>query len=370
MQFTIRTGELLKGLKWVQGIVERKSTMPALMNVMISTSGKEVVEVIATDLSISLSGRLQATVVKAGKLVLNAKRVYEAVSQLPEGDTVIEKLENNWAHIKCGKVQYKLVGVQAEEFPSIPKPTGTKFFKVKVKNLERMIAKTIYAVSTDEVRRNLNGVYMETLEGKKVRMVATDGHRLDMIDSDFGGGDKVDIKGGVIVPRKGFAEFRKLAAEAGEEVEIGFLPNQIVLNTKDVMISTKLIEGKFPDYTQVVPKENDKVVVAGRAAIMDALRRISILSVERSNVVMMKLKKGQVEISSTDPNAGEGSEELEVDYGGPALEVGLNARYILDALTAMDSESVRLEIGDELSAILVKPEGGEEYTCVVMPVRL
>lgn len=370
MQFTIRTGELLKGLKWVQGIVERKSTMPALMNVMISTSGKELVEVTATDLSISLSGRLQATVAKAGKVVINAKRFYEIVSALPEGDTTIERMENNGALIRCGKITYKLVGVQPEEFPTIPKPTGTKFFKVKVKNLEKMIAKTIYAVSSDEVRRNLNGVYMETIEGKKVRMVATDGHRLAMIDSDFGGSDKVDIKGGVIVPRKGFGEFRKIAAEAGEEVDIGFQTNQIVLNTKDVMITTKLIEGKFPDYTQVLPKENDKVLIASRAAIMDALRRISILSVERSNVVMMKLKKGVIEISSTDPNAGEGVEELEVDYGGPTMDIGLNARYILDALGTMDCESVKIEIGDELSAILLRPATGEEYTCVVMPVRL
>lgn len=370
MQFSIRTNELLKGLKWVQGIVERKSTMPALMNVMISTSGKEGVEVIATDLSISLTGKLQAAVGKAGKAVINAKRVYEVVSQLPEGDTAVEKNDNHSVTLKCGKTRFNLVGVQAEEFPSIPKPTGVKMFKVKVKNLERMISRSIYAVSNDEVRRNLNGVLVETLEGKKVRMVATDGHRLAMIDSDFGGGDKLDIKSGVIVPRKGFSEFRKIAAEAGEEVEIGFLPNQMILNTKDVMIATKLIEGKFPDYTQVVPKDNDKVVISSRAAFADALRRISILSVERSNVVMMKLKKGLVEISSTDPNAGEGSEEIEVDYGGPALEIGLNARYILDALATMDSESVRIEIGDELSAILVRPEGGEEYTCVVMPVRL
>lgn len=369
MQFTIRTGDLVKGLRWVQGIVERKATMPALMNVLIGTSGKDTVEVTATDLSISLSGRVPARVSKAGKVVINAKRIYEVANQLPEGDTTIEKQDNNWAHIKSGRVQFKLVGLQAEEFPTVAKPTGTRMFKVKVANLDKMISKTLYAVSTDEVRRNLNGVFVETIEGKKVRMVATDGHRLALIESELGGDEAVDIKG-VIVPRKGFGEFKRIASEAGDDVSVGFQPNQMVLDAKDVMITAKLVEGRFPDYTQVIPKDNDKALIVKRATLLDSLRRISILSVERSYIVMMKVKKGVAQISSTDPAAGEGIEEIEVDYGGPDMDIGLNARYVTEALLTMESENARLEMADELSAILVKPENTEGHVCVVMPVRL
>ncbi|MBI5527472.1 MAG: DNA polymerase III subunit beta [Deltaproteobacteria bacterium] len=369
MQFTIRTSDLVKGLRWVQGVVERKTTMPALMNVLISTTGKDTAEFTATDLSISLSGRVPAKVAKAGKVVVSAKRMYEIANLLPEGDTIVERQENNWALLKCGKVQFKLVGVQVEEFPSVVKPTGMKMYRIKVKNLERMISKTLYAVSTDEVRRNLNGVYVETLEGRKVRMVATDGHRLAMIDSDLGGDEVPDIEG-VIVPRKGFAEFRKVVSEGGDEADIGFQPNQIVLDAKEVMITAKLVEGKFPDYSQVIPKDNNKTLIVKRNTLLDALKRMSILSVERSYIVMMAVKKGEARISSTDPNAGEASEEIEVDYGGPDMDIGLNARYVTEALLTMDSENIRLEMGDELSAVLIKPASVEEHLCVVMPVRL
>jgi DNA polymerase-3 subunit beta len=369
MQFVIRTSDLVKGLRWVQGVVERKATMPALMNVLISTAGKDMVELTATDLSMSLSGRVPAKVSKAGKVVVNAKRIYEVANLLPEGDTTVEKQENNWAHLRCGKVQFKLVGIQAEEFPTVSKPTGARMVRVKAKNLDRMISKTLYAVSTDEVRRNLNGVFVETFEGKKVRMVATDGHRLAMVDSDFWGEEVPDI-GGVIVPRKGFGEFRKVVPDGVEEVNIGLQPNQIVLDAKDVMIMAKLVEGKFPDYGQVIPKDNDKALIVNRNTLLDALKRISLLSAERSYIVMMAVKKGEASISSTDPNAGEAREEIEVDYGGPDIEIGLNARYVTEALLSMESEKVRLEMGDELSAVLIKPASGEEHLCVVMPVRL
>jgi DNA polymerase-3 subunit beta len=370
MQISIKRGDLQKGLKWVQGIVERKSTSPALVNVLLTTSGKNTLELSATDMTISLVGRVPASVGKQGGVAVNAKKIFDVVNVLPDGEVTVEKLENNWALIKCGRVEYKLVGAQTSEFPTIQKPAGAKLIKVKKSVLEKMISKTVYAVSVEEVRRSLSGVYMESTADGGVRMVATDGHRLAMVEAELSGDQKTDISG-VIIPRKGFNEIKKVLSDVEEEdVELGIQQNQVILNTKDVTLTSKLIEGAFPNYEQVIPKDNDKVVQVGRSVLVDSLRRMSILSAEHSNIVMLKIAKGKLDISGTDPTAGEGREEIDVDFQGATLSVGINARYILEALAAMESDLVNINMADELSALLLKPEGAEKYSCVVMPVRL
>jgi DNA polymerase-3 subunit beta len=368
MLLSIKKGDLHKGLRWVQGIVERKSTSASLMNVLLTTSGKSTLEVAATDLSISLVGRVPATVSKNGGLAVNAKKMFEVVTALPDGEVTVERMENNWALLKGGRMEYKLVGMQSGEFPTISKPTSTKMFKMKKDVLDRVIAKTIYAVSFEEVRRSLSGVLLEPVEDG-IRMVATDGHRLALAEAATEGKVRPETAG-VIVPRKGLNEFRRALAEVEDVVEMGLLQNQAVLNTGDVTITSKLIEGSFPKYGDVIPKENRKKVVLGRGVLIDAFRAMMIMSAEHSNIVMFKLSKGKAEISGSDPAAGEGRQELELDYSGETISVGINARYVLDALGAMESEAVRLELDDQLSPMLLVPEGGEKYTCVIMPVRL
>ncbi|MFA6034505.1 MAG: DNA polymerase III subunit beta, partial [Myxococcota bacterium] len=330
MQFTMKTGELMKGVRLASGAAERKTTAPVLQNVLLSTSGKESVEITATDLTLTTTARLVGTVGKSGSVVVNAKKLSEIVSsiasQFPDGDVSMERLDNEGALIKSGKIECKLVGVKADEFPRIPKPTGTRLFKVKRANLEKMISRTLFAVANDEVRRNLSGVCIDTVEGDKVRMIATDGHRLSMVEAALGGDVDVNF-GGVIVPKKGITEFRRILAEAGDEVEIGLLQNQIILSTADVLTSTKLIEGRFPDYMQYIPKDNDKTLIVDRNGFIGSLRRMKILS-GNNNVVRIKLKKGSLTVTSDDPLSGEGREEMDADYAGPALDVALNAGFL------------------------------------------
>jgi len=367
MQFTMKTDELRKGVRLASGAAERKTTAPVLQNVHLATSGKDSVEITATDLTLTTTARLTGTVAKSGGVVINAKKFSEIVGSLPDGEVTLEGLENNSVLIRCGKIECKLVGMKEDEFPRTTKPTGTRLFKVKRANLEKMISRTIFAVANDEVRRNLSGVCIDTVEGDKVRMVATDGHRLSMVEAELGGDVDVNFSG-VIVPKKGITEFKRILAEAGEEVEIGLLQNQIILSTSDVFTSTKLIEGRFPDYMQYIPKDNDKILIIDRAGFIGSLRRMKILS-GNNNVVRIKLKKGSLTVTSDDPLSGEGREEMDASYDGPALDVALNAGFLAEALGTMDSEKVRMELQDELSAIKVVPEGDSGYVYIVMPVR-
>jgi DNA polymerase-3 subunit beta len=280
-------------------------------------------------------------------------------------------MDNNWAEIRSGKIEYRILGMAAEEFQGLPDVHKAKLFKVKASELKDMIEKTIYAVSNDETRYNLNGSYLEKSGDSGFRMVATDGHRLSMIDAQLADDPKKSSFGeGVIIPKKGMMEIKRLVESEEGNCQMGLDGNNLVFKMETVTVVMRLMDGQFPEYRQVVPEKQKITLSVDRKQLVDSLRRVSILSSDRTLGLKMGLTKGQMRVSTQNPDLGEAREDIEVDYGGKDLTIGFNARYLLDALSAIDTEMVDLSLEDDLSPGVFRPAGITSYTCVVMPMRI
>ncbi len=368
MEFRIAADELKKALHRAGGIVERKATMPILSNVLI-TASKTGVTVTAFDLDIGIVSDHAAEVLKPGAVTVSAKTLLDIVSLVPDASLTIKKLPNNYAEITSGAAHYKIVGMAPEEFPKLPKEENAPLVKLSGTVLLEMIKKTQYAISTDETRYILNGVFFEPREAGKVRMVATDGHRLSLIERDLVGDFK--LKSGVIIPRKGLFELKRLLEEAPEaECQLGFAENSALFKKPGLSMVMRLIDGQFPEYQRVIPKEGEKQVLVNRGRFFDALKRIALLSADKSNAVRVALSDNLLRITANSPDLGEAKDDLEVAYRGASLTVGFNAKYILDVLGAMDSDEVSIELGDEHSPGVMHAPGDRSYTTVVMPMRV
>lgn len=368
MEFRAKRADLLATLYWTQGIVERRNTMPILANVLIeSRSGG--IHLTATDLEVGIRAKLEGEVTKEGVVTVGAKKLYEIVREAPEETLQVKRLENEWVEIRSGKSVFKIVGLDAREFPQFPKFDGEKLSSVPAKTLREMIERTIFSVSNDETRYNLNGVFVEEIKGGKVRMVATDGHRLSMIDRGIG---SFGLAKGVILPRKGLAELRRLL-EGVEDglVSVGFKDNMGLVVKDNVELFMRLIEGDFPDYTKVIPKDNPQLAKLEHEDFLHALRRVSLLSSERYKGIKMELKSGKVSIMASNPELGEAVEDVEIDYQGKALAVGFNARYLIDVLTVLgDGGDIELALKDDVSPSILRKGNDDGYLYVIMPMRL
>ncbi|MHB8876952.1 MAG: DNA polymerase III subunit beta [Myxococcaceae bacterium] len=368
MEFRIATDELRKALYRAQGIVERKTTMPILANVLVNAT-KAGVSVTAFDLDIGIVSEHPAEVSKPGAVTVSAKYVFDIVQNLPEQFVTLKKLPNNYVEISSGSAHFKIVGMAAEEFPKLPKEESAALVKVHGPTLLEMIKKTSFAISSDETRYILNGVFFEPREGGKVRMVATDGHRLALIERELAGDFK--LKGGVIIPRKGLYELKRLLDEAPDaEVQLGFAENSALFKKPGLTMVMRLIDGQFPEYQRVIPKEGEKQVLIPKSRFLDGLKRIALLSAEKSNAVKVGLAENVLRITSNNPDLGEAKDDLEVAYRGAEITVGFNARYLLDVLSVVDGDEVAFELGDEHSPGVLHQPGDRSYTAVVMPMRV
>jgi DNA polymerase-3 subunit beta len=373
MKLTIPQNELQKGLGRIQSIVEKRSTMPILANVLIEAEKQSdggTLSLAATDLEVGVRGTQPAAVKKAGSVTASAKKLFEIVRQLPDESVAIEVSSNAYLDIRCARAHFNLAGSAAEEYPSLPTYSPKKVTTVQAVLLGEMIEKTMYATCTDETRYNLNGVFLEQQsETGKLRMVATDGHRLAYIDRDLGQ-TLDDLLPGVIIPRKGLAELKRLIDEEdADEFELAFESNNAIARKGDVTLFMRLIEGEYPKYQQVVPKEISQSIIVNTDQILQALRRVVILSAERSHSVKFELKEGQLSLSSKNPDLGEAQEDLDVDYAGEELTIAFNARYLIDALGAIQSKEVRLGFQDPLSPARIVPTDDDDTLAVVMPMR-
>jgi DNA polymerase III subunit beta len=365
MDFSIQKAEFLKGLRLAQSIADRKSTMPMLANVLLRASGKNKLLVAATDLNVSLSAELNSENAKDGGLTVGAKALHDIVSGLP-GETVsLRRAENNWAEIRSGKVSYRLVGMPDRDFPKIPDHREAAYETVSGAVLREMVDKTQFAVCSDETRFHLNGVLFES-DGKVARMVATDGHRLAKVERKLDGAPK--LAAGVIIPRKGVAEMKRILDSAGE-CKLAIKTPYVFLGSDGITLAVKLIESQFPPYDAVIPKEHERRVVVDRLLLLDALKRAQLMSSETRGV-KVSLGDGTVVLSSDNPDIGEAREELDAEVSGGAMSIGFNARYVVDFLGAMTSDQVALELKGELDPGLLRPVSGEEYCGVVMPMRI
>jgi DNA polymerase-3 subunit beta len=370
MEFAIAKDELLSGLYLTQGIVERRTTIPMLANALIE-SVADGVSIAATDHEIGVRRRCAAKVKKKGALTTSARKLYEIARELPEGDIVIRVLENAWIEVTAGRSRFKMVGLDPKEFPAMPSPprdTQQHTTSIPAAALSEMIERTVFAVSTDETRVNLSGVFVERAQTDQLRLVATDGHRLAMITRQVEG---LPAAAGVLLPRKGVHEIIKML-ESGDGPVILAVHGGVAYTSRGaVELSMRLLEGEFPDYKQVVPKDSDRRVMLSATAFLAALRRASLVSSERTCGVRLQVDGTRMEVSAINPDVGEANEELEIEYDGAPLTVGFNARYLIDALQVIPSDCrVEITFTDEVSPAVLRAESEPEYTYVVMPMRL
>ncbi|MEE8409762.1 MAG: DNA polymerase III subunit beta [Myxococcota bacterium] len=371
MKMSIQAAELARALYRVQGIADRKSTMPNLAHVLLEASVDTGLTVSATDLDVGLSGTYNADVSESGSVTVHARQLYEIIKSLPTETLHFEKQDNNWVEIKSGSSRFRLVGMAADEFPSLPTHAHTNIFSIPAATLLRMIDRTLFCVSTDDNRHNLGGIYCEAPEPKQLRMVATDGHRLALVEESFD--TEIKLEQGVIVPRKGFLELKRVlsdSTEAVDMVELGFSSNSGVLKAGSVVLSTRLVEGQFPDYTQVIPKSSSSVAKIARTAFSEALRRVSLLSQGRAYGVQFSFSDGRLDLLAEDPELGEAQESIEIDWKDEPLKIGFNARYILDVLSLVQDEGIAFELSDDLSPGVIRPLEESGFLSVVMPMRI
>jgi len=371
MQFKIAKEEFIQGLARTQSVIEKKSTLPILSNVLIDASGSTVT-LVATDLEVGIRSVCEAEVKKEGQITVQAKKLFEICREL-EGDTISFKaMPNDWVEVSGGAFSSKLVGLAADDYPVLPSTETEKEFTINGQVIADMIDKTQFAISTSETRYYLNGVFFLATKNKKerrLRMVATDGHRLSMCEKDLPEALNAEFDG-IIIPKKGVIELRKLLAEGDGDVVIGIKDRNIIMRRNGVELIIRLIDGDYPDYEQVIPKKNESIATCSRDNLLSATRRVAIMATELNKGVKMALERGALDISCNNPNLGQAQERVSATYEGPGLEIGFNARYVLDVLNVINSEDVILEFSDQLSPCIMRAPGDQGYLAVIMPMRL
>jgi len=372
MELVVRKNELLRELQLFQGIVERKNTIPILANVLIEAKGDEV-RMLATDLEVALRSRCAASVAKAGSLTLPAKKLYEIVKALPETDVRIEE-DKNGVKVAADRFDSRMQTLPREDFPTLPEATGTGRTTLPREALRQMVGKTQFAITGEDTRFFLNGALL-VLKSDTMSLVATDGHRLALVsvtreakDESIKGTDEVKV----IIPKKTLLELGKLLAESDGEIFYERGENHLFFEVGGRVLISRIIDGQFPAYERVIPKGNDKEIEFERERLTNAVKRVALLSNERSRAVKFEIAKGKVEVTSSSSEFGEAREQLAVEYSGPTLAISFNAQYVLDFLNVVETDVVSLSLKDEVSQAVMKPVGadGYDYTYVIMPMRI
>ena len=368
MKLEIEKRSLLDLIGQTQNIVEKRNTMPVLVNILLEANDDRL-KVFATDLEVSLTDETKVKVNEPGKVAVSAKSLFEITKKLSEGPIQLIKKDNHWLEIKQGKYLSKIVGVSADDYPIFPTFNPQSFLKIDAQIFREMIDKTIYSVSNDETRYHLNGVFFEMSQATGFKMVATDGHRMSLIQK-ASGSSKSNLSQGVIIPRKGLYEIKKIIEGIENPIEIAIEGSQFILKYESKILMIRLIEGKYPNYQQFIPTKLPQKLSLRRETFLSSLERVSLLANQKSKAVLLNLTQGKMEISSNNPELGDAKEEIEVDYKGQEMKIGFNAKYITDILTSMNNEVVDFELNDQLSPGLVRPHNDNSYTCVVMPMRI
>lgn len=370
MEIKIKKEFLYESLSWVQSVVDRKTTMPILSNVLMEAKGSSLT-LTATDLEVGVIGNINVEIIQPGKVAVPAKGLYDIVKELENGLITLKTGENHWLEIQGGRSQFKLVGMDPSEFPVLPKKEEGVSFQLEATTLMEMLGKVDMAMSTDETRYNLNGILIETeeKEGKNLlRVVATDGHRLSLSERELK--KKVPLEQSVIFPRKGVAEIKRMLEGKEGEVYLWVGKRQATVEKEERSLFIRLIDGQFPPYGQVIPQKGKRVLSVSREELTKALRRVSVVTTDRTHGVQFKFSPGNLEIFASNPDLGEAKEELVVQYKGGAFNVGFNAAYFLDCLAIVEDEQVVLQLGDEVSPCLIQSEIDHGFTHVIMPMRI
>ena len=366
MKFTITRERLQEGLVAVAAAVPAKTTLPVLSNVLVEAT-KQGLRLSGTDLDIAVSTTVAADVDAEGAVTLPAKKLSDIVRELPSAPIRVTTAGEQRVSLECGRTKFKLLGLPREEFPSFPPVKFDKAWKAPAELVHKLVAHVAFAASTEESRPILNGVLWE-LRPDRMRMVATNGHRLAKMDVPASGGSTADL----IVPPKALEQVRKLFAPEAE-VEIAKSENHIGFRAGGTLVYSRLIEGPYPNYEQVIPRENDKSATVDKVALTAALRRMSVVASDQTHRIRMALSGGAAKFSVQTPDLGEAQDELALTYEGEPLEIGFNAQYLLEIMKYMPTDEVRLTFKAPERAATVEPVGWDDpasYLCLVMPLRL
>jgi DNA polymerase-3 subunit beta len=370
MEFSVTKSTLLDELTTTQGVVERKTTIPILSNLLVEARDGRVM-ITATDLELSVRTSCQAKVKKEGAGTIPAKKLLELVRLLPEGEIKFKLLDNHWVEIVSDKKKYKLVGMAKENFPALPAMPHV-LVKIPATVLEGLISKTKFAISMEESRYTLNGGLL-ILKPDTLAMVATDGHRLALAETDQKlSGLNGEVK--VLIPKKAMDEVEKLSSVAGPEAQMDFSKDEshLFFQAGHRLLISRILTGQFPNYEAVLPRDNNKSVVLERAELNDAIRRVSQLADQRSHAVKLAVSKEGIEISASSPEYGEARENIDKEYKGDPISIGFNSSYVLDFLSAAADGPISIELKDEQSAGQMRPLADESYRYryIIMPMRI
>ncbi|HEX2676413.1 MAG TPA: DNA polymerase III subunit beta [Polyangiales bacterium] len=385
MHLTIQKKDFFRSLSRTHSVADRKSSMPILSNILLSTDGPKTLRFAATDLYLSVTSTAPVELKTSGTIAVAARTLFEIVKNLPEGEVSLQVVGNHAVEIRSGKVRFKIPGMPGQDFPSLPSPGNAEFATLDGTEVGRLCALTHYSMSSDETRPHLAGALFEG-DGKAVRMVTTDGHRLSKAEYKRGEGKKL-LNFSMLVPGKGIGELRKLIDEAARDknegeksekggdktspsIDIATAGGNAFFRRDDVMLSVKLVDEQFPPYSKVIPSAQSRKVGVSRARLIESLRRIALVASDKSGAVRFNVEPGTLRITSENPDVGEGTEELAVDFAGEPIEIGFNARYVLDVLGALVEDDVRLELGGQLDPGVIKPVGATDFVGVIMPMRI
>ena len=380
MKFKISHKKLLKALQKVQSIIERREIKPILSNILIKTENEKI-EINATNLEVSIKEFLEAEIFEKGSIVLDAKKAFEIIKEMPNKEIYFKRKENNWIEITADDIFFNIVGIDAKEFPEISFLEEEKFQEIDKNNIKEMIEKTIFAASNDEMRANLNGVFFEKIikAGKNViRMVATDGHRLSMIDKEI---EEVNKQGmlameplekGLLFPKKGLLELKKMLDEGLDNQNLFFLlkENNGIFKKENMILAIRVIDEEFPNYKQAIPEEIKNKAIINRLRFLNSLKRISVIAEERLKAINLSFGNDLLEVFTINPVFGEGREIIPITYKGENIKLGFNAGYLIDSISAIDGEEVIVKIKDKDSPVIITPLNNNKYTCIIMPMEI
>ncbi len=367
MKATIERATLLKGLGHVHSVVERRNTIPILSNVLIEGAADGGIRLMATDLDLQINETVEASVTEAGATTVPAHTLFDIVRKLPEGSQVELIAAEGRMQVNAGRARFTLAALPRDDFPVIAEGELPTRFELPAATLRQIIDKTRFAISTEETRYYLNGIYLHVIDGE-LKAAATDGHRLARVTVPRP--DGAEAMPGVIIPRKCVAELRKLLDEVDGTVEISLSESKIRFGLGNAVLTSKLIDGTFPDYTRVIPTGNDKLLRLDPRAFEQGVDRVSTIASERTRAVKMSLDRDRVTLSVTSPENGTAAEEIAADYAAGGIEIGFNARYLLDILHQIDGDTVEVHLADAAAPTLLRENDKAPALYVLMPMRV
>ncbi len=378
MELTVAKADLQKELQLCQGVVEKRSTIPILSNVLLKAVDGRL-QIAATDLDVTILSSCAARVITPGGVTIEAKRLFDIVRSLPDDDVHMNLQENNSVLVESGTAKFRLLGLPAEDYPTLPSVDVKESYTIPLDELKTMVAKVKFAITHEETRFQLNGALLK-VQPSKLEMVATDGHRMALINFPQGAGGNGSAKKAtdltILVPRKALEEILRLESSDEEgNVRFGVSENHLFFEAGDRKLLARMIDVNFPNYMEVIARDNDRRVMVDRERLLSTIRRISLVANERTRAVRFDFAPGKLTVSSTNPELGDARETVPIDYAGNPFFVGLNAAYVTDFLSAVDTPSVSLELKDENSQCIGRPSAPSEdlpyeYLYVVMPMRL